>query len=190
MTASFSFSVPDWVADINARGMVIPASDDRMTFVVEASRRNADTGGGPFAAGVFESETGKLVALGVNVVVAQGCCILHAEMVAIMLAQRALNSYDFSQCSSAMELVTSCEPCAMCYGAVPWSGVRKLVCAAREADARQAGFDEGAKAEDWVGALSVRGIEVHRDVCREPAAHVLMHYAASGGEIYNGRRDV
>jgi tRNA(Arg) A34 adenosine deaminase TadA len=78
----------------------------------------------------------------------------------------------------------------MCFGAVPWSGVVKLVCCARDEDARAVGFDEGPKMAEWWRTLGERGIEVVRDVRRTEAAQVLAEYAADGGAIYNGRQDL
>ena len=86
------------------------------------------------------------------------------------------------------ELVASTQPCAMCLGATPWSGVRHLVCGARDEDAEEIGFDEGMKPADWIGSLEERGITVERDVLRDEAASVLRDYAESGGDIYNSRR--
>ena len=129
---------------------------------------------------------GKLISLGVNIVEASNCSVLHAEIVAIALAQKALGRYDLSDGGKEdYELVTSTEPCAMCFGAVPWSGVSTLVCGARDEDARSIGFDEGPKLADWVEALESRGITVVRDVLREEAAAVLREYAEGGGTIYN-----
>ncbi|HEX5700142.1 MAG TPA: nucleoside deaminase, partial [Rubrobacter sp.] len=88
----------------------------------------------------------------------------------------------------AYELYASTEPCAMCLGATPWSGVRGLSCGARDEDARAVGFEEGAKLPDWIAALEEIGISVKRDVLREDAARVLFDYADGGGEIYNARR--
>jgi tRNA(Arg) A34 adenosine deaminase TadA len=84
-----------------------------------------------------------------------------------------------------MQLITSCEPCAMCFGAVPWSGVTSIVCGARKEDAEAAGFDEGDKPDLWVASLQQRGIEVRQDVLRDEAAQVLRAYAAQAGLIYN-----
>lgn len=77
----------------------------------------------------------------------------------------------------------------MCLGAIPWSGVSRLVCGARDEDARRIGFDEGDKPSDWIGRLRKRGIEVVRDVSRTEAVSVLEEYARNGGIIYNGRED-
>jgi tRNA(Arg) A34 adenosine deaminase TadA len=115
------------------------------------------------------------------------CSLLHAEMVAIALAQKALGRYDLGDGGKFnCELVTSTEPCAMCFGAVPWSGVTRLVCAARDEDARAIGFDEGAKLPDWQLALEQRGITVTRDLLRADAVSILQEYASKGGLIYNG----
>jgi tRNA(Arg) A34 adenosine deaminase TadA len=73
----------------------------------------------------------------------------------------------------------------MCFGAIPWSGVCRLVCGARDEDARAIGFDEGPKLADWVTALNERGITVLRDILRNEAVSVLREYIASGGIIYN-----
>ncbi len=75
----------------------------------------------------------------------------------------------------------------MCFGATPWSGVRQVICGARDDDARAIGFDEGPKVDDWAGALESRGIHVVADILREDASQVLKDYAAKGGPIYNAR---
>jgi len=179
--------LPDWVSGFVGEGEVAFSSvEGRMGFVVGASRENVrrETGG-PFGAGVFDGD-GRLISFGVNIVEASNCSVLYAEIVAIAFAQKALGRYDLSNGGKEhYELVTSTEPCAMCFGAVPWSGVKSLVCGARDEDARSIGFDEGPKLANWVEALEQRGISVVRDVLREEATAVLREYAEGGGTIYN-----
>lgn len=159
-----------------------------MLLAVRLARTNVERGtGGPFGAAVFDRETGRLVAPGVNLVTTAGCSVAHAEMIALMVGQQAEGTFDLGAEGRDYELVTSTEPCAMCLGAVPWSGVRHLVCGARDADARSVGFDEGSKIKNWMEELTRRGITVECDVCRSEAAEVLRYYASSGGEIYNSR---
>lgn len=154
-----------------------------MKLAIALARENARRGsGGPFGAAVFERDTGRLVAVGVNAVVASGLSLAHAEMLALSFAQRARGRFDLGGPSSpAHEVVTSSEPCAMCFGAIPWSGVRRLVCGARASDAEAIGFDEGPKPARWAHALELRGIEVVRDVQRAEARAVLREYA---GPLY------
>jgi tRNA(Arg) A34 adenosine deaminase TadA len=186
-----TLKLPDWVEElVPDPDMYYPTEEDRMRLVVELSRWNVERGtGGPFGAAIFERETGRLRAPGMNLVVPSSCSVAHAEMVAIMVAQRVVGDFDLGgEGKPAYELYASTEPCAMCFGATPWSGVRRLVCGARDEDARAVGFDEGAKLPEWPAALEERGISVKRDVLREQAAAVLRHYAESGGDIYNARQ--
>ena len=182
----FSFSVPDWLETVNAQTLVIPDIEDRMAFVIEASARNVLEGTGvPFAAAVFECDSGRLIALGANLALREKCSVLHGEMVAIMLAERAVDDGGFS--NGLYELVTSSEPCAMCFGAIPWAGFKRVVCAARASDDRSVKFDEGDKRADWVNTYRARGIEVLTDVCRNQAISVLEAYTTKGTELYRAR---
>jgi len=185
--ADFSFSLPAWLAELASADIVLPDPAARAGFAVDLARRNVRNGtGGPFGAAIFERDTGRLIGAGVNLVTTAGSSILHAEMVALMCAQKRFGSYDLGSGPHATELATSCEPCAMCYGAVPWSGVKRLICAARDTDARAVGFDEGDKPANWQACLEKRGIAVLRDLHREDAAQVLRDYQTGGGKIYNG----
>ena len=66
-----------------------------MRFVLALTERNIrEKTGGPFGAAVFEQDSGKLVSVGVNVVIQQNCSAAHAEMMALMLAQKELDHYD------------------------------------------------------------------------------------------------
>ncbi|MCP9440326.1 MAG: nucleoside deaminase [Nitrospira sp.] len=166
------------------------SDEDRMQFVIGVARANvARRSGGPFAAAVFETRTGRLVSVGANLVVATSCSLAHAELVALANAQHTLRHFDLGAPGiPEHELVTSCEPCAMCFGAIPWSGVRRVLCGARAGDAEAIGFDEGPKPRRWIAALERRGIAVVRDLCRREAVAVLELYRKSGGIIYNARR--
>ena len=159
-----------------------------MDLVIRLAESNARRGsGGPFAAAVFGPKDRAPIAVGVNLVMASGYSVAHAEVVALSLAQQTTGGFDLGSGSASRELVTSAEPCAMCLGAICWSGVRQIVCGARGEDASEIGFDEGPKPAEWVRELQRRGIAVTRDVMRERAAEVLRIYRDSGGPIYNAR---
>ena len=189
--AEFKLKLPAWMKDFLAAADTIFASvEERMRLVIELSGLNIAYGtGGPFGAGIFEADSGRLLAAGVNLVTCLNSSVLHAEMVAVVMAQQSLGHYDLGASGlPKYELVASTAPCAMCVGVVSWSGVRRLVCGAREEDARRIGFDEGPKASDWVQLLTVRGISVVQDVCRPEAVAVLRRYSQTGGIIYNARQ--
>jgi tRNA(Arg) A34 adenosine deaminase TadA len=157
-----------------------------MRLAIDLSRQNVLRGtGGPFGAAVFEAHTGRLVSVGMNLVVPLNNCMLHAEGVALMMAGDRVRSFSLDG-GVQHELVTSCAPCAMCLGAALWSGVRRIVCGARSADAERIGFDEGPVFQASHEYLSSRGIGIDHDVLREEACGVLDLYAARSGRIYNG----
>ncbi|MFK7791008.1 MAG: nucleoside deaminase [Phycisphaeraceae bacterium] len=186
MQTHFAFELPAWVEPFVAeRGETYPTPEARIALAIDLSRENIhQKTGGPFGAAIFDAH-GKLIAPGVNLVPSKRCSILHAEMVAIALAQQALGRYDLSNDGKEVfELAASTEPCAMCFGAVPWSGVKRLICGARDEDARAVGFDEGAKLSNWHHSLAERGIEVIRDQSRDAAADVLNDYRKQRGTIY------
>ena len=181
--------LPGWIESLVPGEPVFPTFEDRMRFAVLLARMNVERKtGGPFGAAVFDRD-GALVAPGVNMVVSCGCSVLHAEIVALALSQARTGSYDLGQGDRGpYELTASSEPCAMCLGAIPWSGVSRLVCGARDEDVRRIGFDEGHKQGDWREALASRGVRVVRDVLRQDAVRVLELYVEMGGPIYNAGR--
>jgi len=151
-------------------------------------RENVEHGtGGPFGAAVFEAQSGRLVSVGMNSVVRLNNATLHGEMVAFMMAQQRVGSFTLNAPGlPAHELVTSCEPCAMCLGATLWSGVQRVVYGASREDASRLEFEEGPVFPESYRYLEERGLRIARDVLREEARTVLELYRAGGGKIYNG----
>lgn len=183
--------LPPWVAKLLADWPPAYGSDEAaMELAIALARENVQQGGGgPFGALILESVSGRVLAVGVNRVLASHCSLAHAELLAIGIAQQTLGGPDLGQLvPGGCTLVSSAEPCAMCQGAIPWAGIGRLVCGARDEDVRAIGFDEGDKPEDWARALQRRGIAVIRDCLRPEAAAVLCDYGAAGGIIYGPRR--
>jgi tRNA(Arg) A34 adenosine deaminase TadA len=183
--ASLSIRLPNWLMQMTM-DTHYPSIESRMQLAIQLAKYNIEHAtGGPFGAAVFDMHSQQLIAVGVNVVVSSACSMAHAEMMAISMAQQAQGDFNLAAAGSHLELVSSCEPCAMCFGAIPWSGIKQLCCGARDADARAIGFDEGPKMDHWQQALEQRGIAVQTDICRHDAIDVLQHYASHGGAIYN-----
>lgn len=178
---------PGWVPDVVDWHRRLETDEDRMRLAIQLSRENVERGtGGPFAAAIVERESGRVVAVGMNSVVRLNNCVLHGEMVAFMMAQQRLGSYTLAAPGMpAHELVTSCEPCAMCLGGALWSGVRRIVSGAAREDASRLNFEEGPVFPQSYTYLEERGIEIKRNVLRAEAKEVLERYRARGGQIYN-----
>ena len=92
--------------------------------------------GGPFGAIIVKD--GEIIAEGCNQVTSSNDPTAHAEVTAIRLACKKLNSFQLDDCI----LYTSCEPCPMCLGAIYWARPKKVYFAASKVDAADAGFDD------------------------------------------------
>jgi len=189
----FDLTLPDWTAAELARHARRPFAtvEERMRLVIELARTNfeRDTGG-PFAAAVFDEGSGGLVAVGVNRVVPMRCSSAHAEVMALSLAQQAVGTHDLGAGGQpAHQLVVNWCPCAMCCGAVVWSGVRTLVTAGSGPELeRITGFDEGPIHPDWSGELGRRGVRVIDAVLRDETCAMFRAFAQSGRPVYNARQ--
>jgi len=187
----FTLGLPDWAVDeLNELPGYFSTREDRMAAVIQFSRMNFQRRtGGPFAAGVFERDTGRLIVIGVNRVVPFNCSSAHAEVIAISLAQKHLGVYDLGAAGLPVhQIVVNWRPCAMCFGAVLWSGVRSLVIAGDGPELEEiTGFDEGPVHPEWRSELERRGIELVEDVLREEAIEVYKEFSASREFVYNAR---
>jgi len=93
--------------------------------------------GGVFGAVVVKD--GKIVAEGMNRVVASHDPTWHAEMEAIRLACITLQSFKLTGCA----LYTAAEPCPMCLATSYWAGIDKIYYGATVEDALKYGnFDD------------------------------------------------
>ena len=121
---------------------------------------------------------------------AMNCSSAHAEVMTLSLAQKLLGVYDLGGPGQpAYQLVVNWRPCAMCYGAVLWSGVRSLVIAGHGPELEElTGFDEGPIHPHWAEELKARGVEVISDVLREEACQVFRAFRDSGSFVYNARQ--
>ena len=187
----FEVTLPDWAI---AENEILPSHfatvEDRMAVVIRFAEMNlANDTGGPFAAGIFEKQSGKCVIVGVNRVVPSCISSAHAEVVTISLAQQILKTFDLGGPGlPEHQLVVNARPCAMCFGSIPWSGVRSVVVGARGEQVETiTGFDEGPIHPQWQEELRKRNIEVIEDVMHDEALKVFHHFRDSGQPIYNGR---
>lgn len=187
----FSLDLPDWaVEELNNLPEFFRTHEERMAVVIKFSRMNfQQKSGGPFAAGIFERDTGRLIVIGVNRVMPFQCSSAHAEIMAISLAQKLLGVYDLGAPGLPVhQMVVNWLPCAMCFGAVCWSGVKSLVIAGAGPELEAiTGFDEGPIHPEWRGELEKRGIGLVSDVLREEAIAAYKEFSASQEFVYNAR---
>ena len=176
---------PDWLKKSVRLDQSINSDEEKMRLALSLAKANVENNtGGPFGAAIFEINTGKLISVGINLVTWSNLSVLHAEIVAFLMAQKRVGRYSLSDAGD-YELFSSSEPCAMCLGATLWSGVKRIVFGASGKAAREIGFDEGPVFDKSWQYLKNVGIIVEEGLLAREAEKILKLYKDKGGIIYN-----
>lgn len=128
---------------------------------IDLASANVASGGGPFGALIVVTETGEVVATGVNRVTHDLDPTAHAEVSAIRAACQAVGDFTLA----GHTLYTSCEPCPLCLAAALWARLDRVVFSADRDDAAEGGFDDrefhelfATPREQW--SMSVDGLRL------------------------------
>jgi tRNA(Arg) A34 adenosine deaminase TadA len=104
-----------------------PYDLDYLRMAIEVALRAREHGNHPFGAVLVDAQ-GQFLLDAENMVVTAQDCTGHAETNLIRVASAAYPLQVLAGCT----LYTSTEPCAMCSGAIFWSGVGRVVYALSE----------------------------------------------------------
>lgn len=107
-----------------------------MRMAIEKAREGIMNGQTPFGACIVKND--HVIVCVHNVVWKTTDITAHAEVNAIREACKKLCTVDLSGCI----IYSTCEPCPMCFSAIHWARISKIVFGASIADAEQAGFNE------------------------------------------------
>jgi guanine deaminase len=104
--------------------------------ITEALEHLAELAGGPFGACLVQGD--EVLAVAHNTVLKDCDPTCHAEMNAIRRAAAKLQTYDLSGC----EIYTTTEPCPMCFAAIHWARLRRVIYGTTIQEAARLGFNE------------------------------------------------
>lgn len=107
-----------------------------MQAAIDACRRGIAVGQTPFGACIVRE--GEIVIATHNHVWLTTDITAHAEVHAIRGACRSLNTIKLSEC----DIYSTTEPCPMCFSAIHWAGMRRIIYGTSIADAKAFGFSE------------------------------------------------
>lgn len=108
-----------------------------MHLAAEEARRGVEAGdGGPFGAVIVFR--GKVIAQAHNEVIRRNDPTAHAEILAIRLAGEMLSRFHLDGCT----LYCTGEPCPMCFSAIHWAHLDRVVYCNSKAEAAAIGFDD------------------------------------------------
>ena len=168
-----------------------PLSETDAGFLREAidwARKGVEAGGSAFGAVVVRTHDAGRQPLAVpeqivavhNVVLQTTDITAHAEVHALREACRALGTIDLAGCT----LYSSCEPCPMCFSAIHWANIDRIVYGATIEDAAQCGFRELPISNRTMKELGDAPVEVDGPHLQGEAVAVFRQFVERGGTTY------
>ena len=113
------------------------SKEEAMKIAIEESKYNSENNyknGGPFGAVILKN--GEIVSIAHNTVIESKDPTAHAEVNAIRLATKKLNTHDLTGCT----LYVNAEPCPMCLSAIIWANIKEVYYANTKEEAGNIGF--------------------------------------------------
>lgn len=98
------------------------SDEHHLLEAIEFARRSRENGNHPFGA-VLVDAAGDVVLEAENTVLTERDCTNHAELNLVRAASCRFDEATLPECT----LYASTEPCAMCAGAIYWSGIGRVV---------------------------------------------------------------
>lgn len=141
-----------------------------MQMAIEKCREGIAAGQTPFGACIVLN--GEVVALEHNVVWRTTDITAHAEVNAIRKACEKLNSISLK----GAVIYSTCEPCPMCFSAIHWAGISRIVYGAGIADAADAGFNELPISNQQLRQLGRTEVDITDGVLREEACRLFLEW--------------
>ncbi|HPJ30244.1 MAG TPA: nucleoside deaminase [Methanothrix sp.] len=136
-----------------------------LALALEEARRGIENDdGGPFGAVIVRD--GVVISRAHNEVLKRNDPTAHAEILAIREASSILGRYDLSDC----EIYTTSEPCPMCFAAIFWARIKRLVYGTTREDVARIGFDDSLIYDVIRGEAELEQMEMmslDREGCRE-----------------------
>jgi tRNA(Arg) A34 adenosine deaminase TadA len=149
------------------------SDQDFMRLALDEARRGVGKGNSPFGACVVDS-AGKVVCCAHNRVWQETDVTAHAEIVTLRGACNSLGRIDLT----GHTIYSTTEPCPMCFSAIHWARVGRIVYGAGIADAAAAGFNELPVSNEQLKRLGGSGVEIVGGILREEAVRLFGEWMA------------
>lgn len=144
------------------------AQSKYMEMALAEAYRGIERGdGGPFGAVIVQR--GKIVSKAHNEVLKTNDPTRHAEMCAISGASRRLASPHFRDAV----IYSTTEPCVMCFAAIHWSQMRRIIFGTTIRDVKRLGFNELVVSNRRLKSLGRSGVELVAGFMKEECLQLL-----------------
>lgn len=154
--------------------------DDRrfMAMAIAKARAGLAAGQTPFGACIVRGE--QVIACEHNLVWRSTDATAHAEVTAIRIACAREKTVKLP----GTTIYSTTEPCPMCFAAIHWAGIERIVYGSSIADAQRAGFSELGIGNREMKRLGGSPIELVEGLMAEAAKALFDEWLSRGGEVY------
>jgi len=154
--------------------------DDRdfMEAAIAKTRKGIKEGQGPFGACI--AKKGRIVSCEHNKVWKNTDPTAHAEMEAIRKACKKLKTIDLSNCT----IYSTTEPCPMCFSAIHWAKISKIVYGAAISDAKKYGFNELSMPVTMMKKIGKAHVILKPGFMRKECAALFKEWKKANGRNY------
>jgi guanine deaminase len=156
-----------------------PNPDFMRRALDEARAHLAAMDGGPFGACLVRGD--EVLAAAHNTVLRDLDPTCHAETTAIRLAALKLQSYDLSGC----EIYSTTEPCPMCFAAIHWARLGRVIYGTAIGEVAQLGFNELTIGSRQMQALGRSPVVIYSGFLVDECRRLLTDWARlPGRQVY------
>jgi tRNA(Arg) A34 adenosine deaminase TadA len=141
-------------------------------MAIARAKEGIDIGQTPFAAVIVRNS--EIIASEHNSVWKNMDITAHGEVQSIRAACKKVNSIDLS----GSIIYSTCEPCPMCFTAIHWARIDKIVCGARIKDAKSFGFNELTVSNHTLKNNGNSKVEIINDFMREECIELFNYWAS------------
>jgi len=155
-------------------------TDDKkfMLLAVKEARKNFKAiSGGPFGACV--ARNGRVISVARNTVLISDATA-HAEINAIRKASKRLKTYDLSGCI----IYSTTEPCPMCFAAIHWARIKRIVYGTKTNDAKKAGFNELNICDEKLAALGRSKVRLTGGMLLKECKGLLKKWSGLANKVF------
>jgi tRNA(Arg) A34 adenosine deaminase TadA len=150
-----------------------PLDDDDVKYMrmaLDACRHGVDLGQSPFGACIVRQ--GQVLACTYNHVWAEEDPTAHAEVMAIRMACREIKAVHLD----GAVIYSTTEPCPMCFSAIHWARIRRIVFGGSIEDAKMYGFNEMSISNTSLKEQSGLDLEIQPHFLRNDALKLFEYW--------------
>ncbi len=146
-----------------------------MLNAIETAIKGVRKGNSPFGACIVKNN--KIIASSHNTVLSANNATHHAEINAISIACNKLKTWNLSGCT----IYSTTEPCPMCFSAIHWARIKKVVYGTRIYDVSKLGFSELPISNRTMERFGNSSVRIEEDFMREECLDLLAFWKRRKG---------